>query len=69
MFANPKMVTIIETVHAENETYTIRDDYNGCIIDGDVENSVLSPGVVVGTGSTIKNTLELQVWFLVALLW
>ena len=34
MFANPKMVTIIETVHAEEETYTIRDDYNGCILDG-----------------------------------
>ena len=34
MFANPKMVTVIETVHAEDETYTIRDDYSGCIIDG-----------------------------------
>ena len=33
---------------------------NGCIIDGDVENSVLSPGVVVGTGSTIKNSVILN---------
>lgn len=33
---------------------------NGCIIDGDVENSVLSPGVVVGVGSTIKNSVILN---------
>ena len=33
---------------------------NGCIIDGDVENSVLSPGVVVGEGSTVKNSVILN---------
>ncbi len=33
---------------------------NGCIIDGVVENSVLSPGVVVGEGSTVKNSVILN---------
>ena len=33
MLANPKMVTIIETVHSKDETYTIRDDYSGCILE------------------------------------
>lgn len=33
---------------------------NGCKIDGDVEDSVLSPGVIVGKGSTIKNSVILN---------
>jgi glucose-1-phosphate adenylyltransferase len=33
---------------------------NGCIIDGVVNNSVLSPGVIVGEGSTIKNSVILN---------
>ena len=33
MLANPKMITVIETVHATDETYTIRDDYSGCILE------------------------------------
>ena len=33
---------------------------NGCIIDGDVENSVLSPGVIVGEGSSLKNSVILN---------
>ena len=33
---------------------------NGCRIDGDVEDSVLSPGVIVGEGSSIKNSIILN---------
>ena len=33
MLATPKIVTIIETVHSKDETYTIRDDYDGCILE------------------------------------
>lgn len=33
---------------------------NGCKIDGDVEHSVLSPGVIVGEGSTIKDSIILN---------
>ena len=33
---------------------------NGCKIDGIVENSVLSPGVILGKGSTIKNSVILN---------
>lgn len=33
---------------------------NGCIVDGDVEDSVLSPGVIVGDGSSIKNSIILN---------
>ena len=33
---------------------------NGCKIDGVVEHSVLSPGVVVGEGSTIKDSIILN---------
>jgi len=33
---------------------------NGCIIDGDVEDSVLSPGVIVGEGSSVKNSVILN---------
>ena len=33
MLANPKRITIIETVHSKDETYTIRDDYDGCILE------------------------------------
>ena len=33
---------------------------NGCIIEGDVEDSVLSPGVVVGKNSSIKNCIILN---------
>ena len=34
MMANPKMVTVIETVHSTNETYTVKDNYYGCILEG-----------------------------------
>ena len=34
MMANPKMVTVIETVHSTNENYTIVDNYFGCILEG-----------------------------------
>ena len=33
---------------------------NGCKIEGIVENSVLSPGVILGKGSTIKNSVILN---------
>ena len=33
---------------------------NGCRIDGTVEESVLSPGVVVGKGSTVKHSIILN---------
>lgn len=33
---------------------------NGCKIDGEVEHSVLSPGVIVGEGSTIKDSIILN---------
>ena len=33
---------------------------NGCKIDGIVEDSVLSPGVIVGEGSTVKNSVILN---------
>ena len=33
---------------------------NGCRIEGDVEESVLSPGVVVGKGSTVKHSVILN---------
>lgn len=34
MMENPKMVTIRETVHTKEETYTIVDNFFGCILDG-----------------------------------
>ena len=34
MLANPKMVTIRETVHTKKETYTIVDNYYNCILEG-----------------------------------
>ena len=34
MMANPKMITVIETVHSTNETYTVKDNYYGCILEG-----------------------------------
>ena len=33
---------------------------DGCVIDGTVENSILSRGVTVGTGAKIKNSIILQ---------
>lgn len=33
---------------------------NGCVIDGTVENSVLSPGVRIGKGSIVKNSVLLN---------
>lgn len=33
---------------------------NGCVIDGDVENSILFRGVTVEKGATIKNSIILQ---------
>ena len=33
---------------------------NGCKIDGDVEDSVLSPGVIVGEGSIVRNSVILN---------
>ena len=34
MLVNPKVVTVRETVHSANETFTIVDNYFGCILDG-----------------------------------
>ncbi|MCR5350656.1 MAG: glucose-1-phosphate adenylyltransferase [Acholeplasmatales bacterium] len=44
------------------ETATIKTSLvsNGCKIDGDVEDSVLSPGVIVGEGSCVKNSVILN---------
>lgn len=33
---------------------------NGCVIDGDIENSVLFRGVEVHTGATVKNSIIMQ---------
>lgn len=33
MWANPKMVTVIETVHSKNEDYTVKDNFYGCLIE------------------------------------
>lgn len=33
---------------------------DGCIIEGSVENSILSPGVLVGKGSTVRNSVILN---------
>ncbi len=33
MLVNPKMITIRETVHAEEETFTIVDNFSGCLIE------------------------------------
>ena len=43
--------------HATLKTSLISD---GCVIDGYVENSVLSPGVIVGKNTTIKNSIILN---------
>lgn len=34
MFFTQKVVTIRETVHTPNETFTIVDNYFGCVLDG-----------------------------------
>lgn len=34
MFVTPKVVTVRETVHTSKETFTIVDNYFGCILDG-----------------------------------
>ena len=44
----------------ENATIATSLISNGCKIDGIVKNSVLSPGVTVGKGSTIKNSVILN---------
>ena len=33
---------------------------NGCIIDGTVENSIISRGVKIGKGAVIKNSIIMQ---------
>ena len=33
---------------------------NGCIIDGTVENSIISRGVKIGKGAVIKNCIIMQ---------
>jgi hypothetical protein len=33
MWAEPKMVTVIETVHSKNEDYTIVDNFFECLLD------------------------------------
>lgn len=34
MWNNKKVITIREMVHTENETYTIKDNYYECLLDG-----------------------------------
>lgn len=34
MFVTPKVVTVRETVHTDKESFTIVDNYFGCILDG-----------------------------------
>ena len=34
MLATPKMVTVIEKVHTQTETYTVKDNFFGCLLDG-----------------------------------
>jgi len=34
MLSNPKMVTVIEKVHTPEESYIVKDNFFGCLLDG-----------------------------------
>ncbi len=50
----------VPTIYRENARISNSLIADGCVIDGDVEGSIISRGVVIGTGAKLKNCVILQ---------